>query len=34
MHGEGVFVSADGVQWKGEFFNGKYNNGKTFITLR
>lgn len=34
MHGEGLFVDPDNAKWSGAFHNGKYNNGKTFVTLR
>ena len=34
MHGDGCYKDKDGVEWKGKFFNGKYDNGRVFLTLR
>lgn len=34
MHGQGRYVDKDGVEWAGRFFNGKYDNGRVFHTLR
>ncbi|TMW62499.1 hypothetical protein Poli38472_005117 [Pythium oligandrum] len=35
MHDDaGRYVDRDGVDWKGRFFNGKYDNGRIFHTLR
>lgn len=34
MHGDGVYVDPDNAKWKGAFFNGKYNNGSSFVALR
>lgn len=34
MHGQGAYVDKDGVAWRGRFFNGKYDNGRVFHTLR
>lgn len=34
MHGQGRYVDKDGVEWAGQFFNGKYDNGRVFHTLR
>jgi hypothetical protein len=34
MHGEGAYTDADGVEWKGQFYNGKYFNGKAYVALR
>lgn len=31
---EGCYVDRDGVKWEGEFCNGKYFNGHTYLTLR
>jgi hypothetical protein len=34
MHGDGAYVDRDGVEWRGRFVNGKYDNGRVFHTLR
>jgi hypothetical protein len=34
MHGFGVYKDGEGVEFKGQFFNGKYNNGRAFVSLR
>lgn len=34
MHGAGEYVDPSGVVWKGKFFNGLYDSGKTHISLR
>lgn len=34
MHGDGVYVDREGVEWRGRFVNGKYDNGRVFHTLR
>lgn len=34
MHGQGKYVDKEGVAWKGQFHNGKYFNGKSYIILR
>jgi len=34
MHGNGIYTDKEGVKWEGKFFNGKYDNGYTFINLR
>ncbi|KAF1331174.1 Phosphatidylinositol-4-phosphate 5-kinase, partial [Globisporangium splendens] len=31
---DGAYVDKDGVAWRGRFFNGKYDNGRVFHTLR
>lgn len=33
MHGIGEYVDIDNVSWKGNFFNGLFNSGKTLITI-
>ncbi|KAF1784664.1 MORN motif [Phytophthora cactorum] len=34
MHGDGLYVDKDGVEWRGRFVNGKYDNGRIFHMLR
>ncbi|CAM9546050.1 unnamed protein product [Heterosigma akashiwo] len=34
MHGNGCLIDADGIQWKGQFYNGKYNNGRSYLLLK
>lgn len=35
MHGtDGCYTDAMGVEWKGEFCNGKYFTGNTYLSLR
>jgi hypothetical protein len=34
MHGEGEYRDADGVSWKGNFFNGMYDSGRSYLSLR
>ena len=34
MHGYGSYTDAEGVVFKGQFFNGKYNIGRAFVSLR
>ena len=34
MHGEGKYIDKNKNEWKGNFHNGCFNNGHTFITLR
>ena len=34
MHGYGSYTDVEGVVFKGQFFNGKYNNGRAFVSLR
>ena len=34
MHGAGCYTDAEGVAWEGQFFNGKYDNGRAFVCLR
>ena len=34
MHGQGEYVDGAGVIWSGTFFNGLYDSGKTFVSLR
>ena len=30
----GNVTDADGEPWEGKFFNGKYDNGRAFVSLR
>mmetsp|Transcript_70155 Transcript_70155/g.196345 ORF Transcript_70155/g.196345 Transcript_70155/m.196345 type:complete len:139 (+) Transcript_70155:44-460(+) len=34
MHGKGLYIDTEFVRWKGDFHNGKFFNGKSYITLR
>jgi hypothetical protein len=34
MHGVGNYTDADGVQWNGNFFNGLYDSGRSYLSLR
>ena len=34
MHGEGVYSDADKVSVSGLFFNGMYNSGKSYVSVR
>lgn len=34
MHGDGEYIDSTGVVWSGLFFNGLYDSGKTYISLR
>ena len=34
MHGKGVYIDTDKVRWKGQYHNGKFFNGKSFVMLR
>jgi hypothetical protein len=34
MHGKGCYTDQDEVKWEGQFYNGKFNNGKSFVSLR
>ncbi len=34
MHGEGVYTDKDKVSWSGSFFNGLYDSGRSYISLR
>ena len=34
MHGKGEYVDSDGTSWNGTFFNGMYDSGRTYITVR
>ena len=34
MHGQGEYVDGTGVIWSGNFFNGLYDSGKTYVSLR
>jgi hypothetical protein len=34
MHGQGTYMDKDGFSVTGEFFNGMYNTGKTYLSLR
>ena len=33
MHGNGEYIDIDNVSWKGNFFNGLYNSGKTLMQI-
>jgi hypothetical protein len=34
MHGQGVYVDSQKVEWAGQFFNGLYDSGKSFVSVR
>jgi hypothetical protein len=34
MHGKGEYVDANKVSFKGDFFNGLYDSGKSFVNVR
>eukprot|EP01041_Mallomonas_annulata_P005122 gene5122-10244_t len=34
MHGQGNYIDPKQIQWKGEFFNGMYDTGRSYISLR
>ena len=34
MHGTGTFIDPEKVRWEGKFHNGKYYNGRCYVTLR
>lgn len=34
MDGSGAYKDKDGVEWRGQFVNGKYNNGRICHVLR
>ena len=34
MHGDGLYCDGGGVKFKGEFFGGRYNNGRGYVSLR
>jgi hypothetical protein len=34
MHGKGVYVDAQKVEWAGQFFNGMFDSGKSFVSVR
>jgi hypothetical protein len=34
MHGKGLYVDADGVRWEGTFFNGMYDSGRSYVSVR
>jgi hypothetical protein len=34
MHGSGEYMDAEKVKWAGEFFNGCFDSGRSFISLR
>jgi hypothetical protein len=34
MHGKGKYTDPEGVPWVGKFFNGKYESGRSYVTLR
>lgn len=34
MHGKGVYTDSNDVKCSGEFFNGMYNSGRSYISLR
>lgn len=33
MHGVGEYIDIDNVSWKGNYFNGLFNSGKTLMTI-
>ena len=34
MHGEGVYIDSQQVKWAGQYFNGMYDSGKSFVKVR
>ncbi len=34
MHGEGTYTNKDGVRWTGAFYDGKFFNGRAYISVR
>lgn len=34
MHGTGIYTDAQKVEWSGQFFNGMYDSGKSFVSVR
>jgi len=34
MHGQGEYVDNKNAVWKGDFFNGMYDTGRSYISLR
>jgi len=34
MHGQGVYIDSQKVEWAGQFFNGMYDSGKSFVSVR
>ena len=32
MHGTGIFIDPEEVRWEGKFHNGKYYNGRCYVT--
>lgn len=34
MHGSGVYIDAKGKKYEGDFFNGAYDSGTSYISLR
>jgi hypothetical protein len=34
MHGEGIYTDAEKVVVQGTFFNGMYNSGKSYVSVR
>lgn len=32
MHGDGCYRDARGLEWRGHFHNGKYDNGRDFVS--
>ena len=34
MHGSGVFTDPENVRWEGKFHNGKFFNGRCYVSLR
>ena len=34
MHGNGEYTDTNNVKWNGTFFNGMYDTGKSYISLR
>jgi hypothetical protein len=34
MHGRGEYIDSSKIVWNGEFFNGLYDSGRSYISLR
>eukprot|EP00607_Mallomonas_marina_P005466 CAMPEP_0182426724 /NCGR_PEP_ID=MMETSP1167-20130531/13250_1 /TAXON_ID=2988 /ORGANISM="Mallomonas Sp, Strain CCMP3275" /LENGTH=155 /DNA_ID=CAMNT_0024608381 /DNA_START=214 /DNA_END=681 /DNA_ORIENTATION=+ len=34
MHGQGTYTDSNKINWKGMFFNGMYDTGRSYISLR
>jgi hypothetical protein len=34
MHGKGLYVDAASVRWEGTFFNGMFDSGKSYVSVR